>query len=60
MLGAGSQVSALVDTTAVRRMLADLQPSHASHAYALWAVWLLERWLRRVGTGVNTQLGRWT
>jgi asparagine synthase (glutamine-hydrolysing) len=48
VLGPGSQVTALLDVAAVRRMLNDLQPAHASHHYALWAVWLLERWLRRV------------
>ena len=56
VLGSGSKVNCLIDTVAVRRMLADLQPAHASHAYALWAVWLLGRWLRRVEVPVAREI----
>ncbi len=52
VLGPGSKVSGLLDMAAVRRVLDNLTPGHDSHAYALWAVWLLDRWLRRVQSPV--------
>jgi asparagine synthase (glutamine-hydrolysing) len=47
VLGPGARVNAILDTRRVRRLLGEFQPHMASHAYALWAVWLLEKWLRR-------------
>ena len=47
VLGAQSRVGTILDSHAVRRLLGEFQPGMASHAYALWAVWLLEKWLRR-------------
>jgi asparagine synthase (glutamine-hydrolysing) len=38
VLGPGSKVTGLADGVAVRRVLDGLQPRHASHAYALWAI----------------------
>jgi asparagine synthase (glutamine-hydrolysing) len=46
VLGPGARVRALLDTRLLGRMLQEFQPAKASHAYTLWAVWLLERWLR--------------
>jgi asparagine synthase (glutamine-hydrolysing) len=46
VLGSGSRVNSILDTSVVRRLMAEFQPGMASHAYALWAVWLLEKWLR--------------
>jgi asparagine synthase (glutamine-hydrolysing) len=53
VLGPGSKITGLVDGMAVRRMLDGLQPGHASHAYALWAIWVLDRWLRRMQAPVS-------
>jgi asparagine synthase (glutamine-hydrolysing) len=47
VLGSDARVASLLDTSAIRRTLAEHRPGMASHAYTLWAVWLLERWLRR-------------
>jgi asparagine synthase (glutamine-hydrolysing) len=58
VLASSSRVSSLLDTAVVGRLLNGLDPAHASHAYALWAVWLLERWLRRVATPATTMVGR--
>jgi asparagine synthase (glutamine-hydrolysing) len=55
VLGPGSRVSTILDIRIVRRLLGEFQPGMASHAYALWAVWLLEKWLRRQPSGAPTE-----
>jgi asparagine synthase (glutamine-hydrolysing) len=47
VLATNSRVASLLDTAFLRRILTEHRPGMASHAYTLWAVWLLERWLRR-------------
>jgi asparagine synthase (glutamine-hydrolysing) len=46
VLSAGSATSSLVDAARVRRMFVDHAAGTADHSYALWAVWMLERWSR--------------
>jgi len=44
VLGAASGVAPLLDLREVRRLYARECAGTADHAYALWAVWALERW----------------
>ena len=48
VLGSGSRVSSVLDTRELARLLDAHTDGARSHAHALWAVWLLERWLRRL------------
>jgi len=53
VLGSNSFTSALVDRKYVARLFHDHRTHKRDYAYALWAVWMLERWgrQRRVQTG---------
>ena len=53
VLGADSRTAAMVDTRHVARLFEEHRSGAQDHAYALWAVWMLERWARqrRVSTG---------
>jgi asparagine synthase (glutamine-hydrolysing) len=53
VLGSGSRVASLVDRAVLRRMLDAIGPDTPREAFALWAVWLLERWLRTQTAGVG-------
>jgi asparagine synthase (glutamine-hydrolysing) len=44
VLGPGSNVSHLVDIARVRRMFQEHCGGAADHSYALWAIWMLEKW----------------
>ncbi len=44
VLGSGSSLVGLVDQREVRRLFERERDGIADHAYALWAVWTLERW----------------
>jgi asparagine synthase (glutamine-hydrolysing) len=48
VLSPDAQVRSLLDVAAVGRIFDRFEPGLASDAYALWAVWVLERWLRTV------------
>jgi hypothetical protein len=39
----------LVDTSRVARLFAEHRSGTADHSFALWAVWMLERWARQEG-----------
>jgi asparagine synthase (glutamine-hydrolysing) len=39
-----SVVASLIDMRQVRRMFIEQQQGRANHSYALWALWMLERW----------------
>jgi hypothetical protein len=36
----------MVDTGRVARLFEEHRNGRADHSYALWAVWMLERWAR--------------
>lgn len=44
VLGSSSSLTGLVDLREVRRLFERERDGVADHAYALWAVWTLERW----------------
>jgi asparagine synthase (glutamine-hydrolysing) len=46
VLSPGSAVSGLVDVDVVRRMFHEHTSGAKDHAYALWTIWMLERWNR--------------
>lgn len=48
VLGTGSRVSSLLDGREVARLLDRHVSGAEPNGHALWAIWLLERWLRRV------------
>jgi asparagine synthase (glutamine-hydrolysing) len=48
VLGCGSAVASHVDRDELRKRFAAHCGRRADHSYALWAVWVLERWLRRL------------
>jgi asparagine synthase (glutamine-hydrolysing) len=47
VLGANSCTSTLVDRDRVARLFAEHRGHQQDHSYALWAVWMLERWARQ-------------
>jgi len=46
VLGSRSLSASLVDTRVVARLFAEHRARRRDHSYALWAVWMLERWAR--------------
>jgi asparagine synthase (glutamine-hydrolysing) len=46
VLQTGASVTGHVDERELARRFEAHQRGHADHSYALWAVWVLERWLR--------------
>jgi asparagine synthase (glutamine-hydrolysing) len=57
VLSPDSTVSTLLDTRHVARLFAEHGTGRRDHAYALWAVWMLERWGRqRRMSGQDDQL----
>jgi asparagine synthase (glutamine-hydrolysing) len=46
VLSASSQTRDLVDTGRVSQLFEEHRGGRADHSYALWAVWMLERWAR--------------
>jgi asparagine synthase (glutamine-hydrolysing) len=53
VFGRGSFVRDVLDLNAVRRMLDEQTRGEANHAYALWSVWMLERWSRLNKRGLS-------
>ena len=51
VLGAKAFVAGLLDMAHVRTLFDQHRRGAADHAYALWAVWFLERWNRVAGQG---------
>jgi len=47
VLASESRVRSLLDQGRVRRYYDQQRAGRADHSYVLWAVWMLERWLRR-------------
>jgi asparagine synthase (glutamine-hydrolysing) len=46
VLGADARSRDIVDRDRVARLFAEHRSGEADHAFALWAVWMLERWAR--------------
>ena len=46
VLGPDAQVRAIVDTARVSQWFEEHRRGAADHSFALWAVWMLERWAR--------------
>jgi asparagine synthase (glutamine-hydrolysing) len=46
VLTPGARTRDIVDTARVARLFQDHRAGQADHAFALWAVWMLERWAR--------------
>jgi asparagine synthase (glutamine-hydrolysing) len=53
VFGPGSFVRGMLDVPTVRRMLDEQTRRQANHAYALWSVWMLERWSRLNKRGLS-------
>ena len=47
MLGPGARISQHIDARDAEPRFAAHQEGREEHGYALWAVWVLERWLQR-------------
>ena len=46
VLSPGAMVAGLLDAAELRRRFDEHLEGHSNHSYILWAVWVLERWLR--------------
>jgi asparagine synthase (glutamine-hydrolysing) len=46
VFAADSRTSNLVDRPVLERWFAEHRAGAADHSYTLWALWVLERWLR--------------
>jgi asparagine synthase (glutamine-hydrolysing) len=46
VLSASARIRDVIDSTHVGRMFEEHRAGGADHSYALWATWVLERWLR--------------
>lgn len=55
VLRAGSSVSGLLDIKRVRATFADHVAGRADAGYAMWAIWMLERWASRQQTPLNAE-----
>jgi asparagine synthase (glutamine-hydrolysing) len=47
VLGPGSLSRSIIDSDRVARLFAEHRSGQADHSFALWAVWMLERWARQ-------------
>jgi asparagine synthase (glutamine-hydrolysing) len=47
VLGSDSRMAGILDSRRVGQLFADHQARRADHSFALWAVWMLERWARQ-------------
>jgi asparagine synthase (glutamine-hydrolysing) len=47
VLGPASIVSTMLDVSLVQRWFAEHRAGRADHWFALWAIWMLERWARQ-------------
>ena len=54
VLSAGSEVASLVDIACARRWFEEHRAGAADRSYALWALWMLERWSRARKSGRET------
>jgi asparagine synthase (glutamine-hydrolysing) len=50
-----SRVSSLIDMREARALFERHLSGHADHSYALWAIWMLERWLRQQRESKNAR-----
>jgi asparagine synthase (glutamine-hydrolysing) len=58
VLGSDARTATLIDTKQVARLFAEHRSRQHDHAYALWAVWMLERWARRCRLPLEGRLDR--
>ena len=54
LLQPGAQIGAHVDVRDLRRRFDEHSRGESDHGYALWSVWILERWLRAQTEGVSS------
>ena len=54
LFGSGANIATIIDQRDLERRLV-AQENGASHGYALWAVWALERWLQQTRHHVAEQ-----
>jgi asparagine synthase (glutamine-hydrolysing) len=54
VLGPSTRTGALIDRSILRGWFDEHRAGRADHSYVLWATWVLERWLRNVGTAHAT------
>jgi asparagine synthase (glutamine-hydrolysing) len=54
MFASDSRTSNLVDRPVLDRWFAEHRAGAADHSYTLWALWVLERWLRAYGSSATT------
>ena len=53
VFGGGNQTSSVIDHAVLRRWFDEHREGLADHSYVLWAIWVLERWLRAVDTAAR-------
>ena len=53
VLGPSTRTGALIDRSILRGWFDEHRAGRADHSYVLWADWVLERWLRNVGTATD-------
>ena len=58
VLGGDARTASMVDRTHVARLFAEHRARRHDHGYALWAVWMLERWARQQKAPQNRSLIR--
>ena len=54
VLGPTACAGAVIDRSLLRTWFDEHRTGRADHSYVLWAAWVLERWLRTVGTTQST------
>ena len=61
VLSPQAAIARVVDAADVKRRFQEHRSGAADHGYALWALWVLERWFQSVGRGPRTQsaVGSW-
>jgi hypothetical protein len=47
VLGSAARLTEHLDARELARRFEDHRMGRAAHAYTLWAVWVLERWMQR-------------
>jgi asparagine synthase (glutamine-hydrolysing) len=50
MLASGARIGSLLDSRDLGRRFDEHRAGHVEHGYALWAAWVLERWLRQTAS----------
>jgi asparagine synthase (glutamine-hydrolysing) len=59
VLAPDARVTALLDQSCLRRWFDQHRAGGADHSYALWASWVLERWLREFAAPAAASMGAW-